>query len=182
MTPAAARQASSPLPALPAQDPPPAVPSPAPPVPPKARQWPWHSLLELGALPGAVPCARLHARQVLWEWSLGDLREPAELVVSELVTNAVRASAATGWYQPVRLRLLSDGACVEVRVWDGNPTPPRQVAPGELDEAGRGLMVVEAVSVAWHWYPGNGGKEVWAVLGSHPAGDGQSGDNNGLRG
>jgi hypothetical protein len=33
-----------------------------------ARQWPLQSSLELGAFPGAVPCARLHARQMLWEW------------------------------------------------------------------------------------------------------------------
>jgi hypothetical protein len=33
-----------------------------------AAQWPLRSFLELGALPGAVPYARLHARQVLWEW------------------------------------------------------------------------------------------------------------------
>jgi hypothetical protein len=35
---------------------------------PKASDWPLRSYLELAALPGAVPCARLHARQVLWEW------------------------------------------------------------------------------------------------------------------
>ena len=35
-----------------------------------ARQWPLQSSLELGAFPGAVPCARLHARQMLWEWRL----------------------------------------------------------------------------------------------------------------
>jgi hypothetical protein len=34
------------------------------------RQWPLRSFLELGAFPGAVPCARLHARQMLWEWRL----------------------------------------------------------------------------------------------------------------
>jgi len=36
-------------------------------------QWPLQSFLELGALPGAVPCARLHARHVLWEWGLASL-------------------------------------------------------------------------------------------------------------
>jgi anti-sigma regulatory factor (Ser/Thr protein kinase) len=48
----------------------------------------------LGALPNAVPCARLHASLVLAEWGLKALAETAELIVSELVTNAVRASAA----------------------------------------------------------------------------------------
>jgi hypothetical protein len=51
-------------------------------------RWPLRSFLELGALPGAVPCARLHTRQLLWEWGLIALSETAELLVSEIVTNA----------------------------------------------------------------------------------------------
>src|SRR5260370_1494087 len=57
-----------------------------------AAQWPYHSFLPLGALPGAIPCARLHTTAVLWEWGMEALAQPAELAVSELVTNAVRAS------------------------------------------------------------------------------------------
>ncbi len=58
-------------------------------------QWPLQDFLELGALVSAVPCARLHARQVLWEWGvLGSLGESTELLVAELVTNAVKASRA----------------------------------------------------------------------------------------
>src|SRR3989442_1360431 len=56
--------------------------------------WPLSTTLPLGALPGATPCARMHARAVLTEWGLGDLADAAELIVSELVTNAVRASTA----------------------------------------------------------------------------------------
>src|SRR5690242_12541741 len=55
---------------------------------------PHQSQLVLGALPGAVPCARLHTRLVLAEWGLKPPAEAAELVVSELVTNAIRASEA----------------------------------------------------------------------------------------
>src|SRR5215475_11272661 len=55
--------------------------------------WALRTFLELGALPTAVPCARLHTRQVLWEWHLDVLAGTAELIVSELVTNAVHASA-----------------------------------------------------------------------------------------
>ena len=50
--------------------------------------WPLRSYLELGALPTAVPCARLHARQLVWEWGLNGLAANTELLVSELVTNA----------------------------------------------------------------------------------------------
>ena len=59
-----------------------------------SASWPLSTCLPLGALPGATPCARLHARAVLAEWGLRELAEEAELIVSELVTNAVRASTA----------------------------------------------------------------------------------------
>src|ERR1700751_798702 len=72
--------------------------------------WPLSTSLPLGALPGATPCARLHARAVLAEWGLDDLAEAAELIVSELVTNAVRAS--TGPDGPPRY----DGAGMPVVV------------------------------------------------------------------
>ena len=78
--------------------------------------WPLSSSLPLGALPGATPCARLHARAVLHEWGLAGLAEAAELIFSELVTNAVRASTApdgrprydTTGMPVVVLRLASD--------------------------------------------------------------------------
>ena len=57
-------------------------------------RWPLQDFLELGALVSAVPCARLHARQVLWEWGLASLGESAGLLVTELITNAVKASRA----------------------------------------------------------------------------------------
>ena len=46
-------------------------------------RFPRRSSLLLGALPSAVPCARLHARQVLWEWGLSEVAEIAELLLSE---------------------------------------------------------------------------------------------------
>src|SRR5882724_6127011 len=65
------------------------------PVPPRQYQgtsmdgeWPLRDFIELGPLPGAVPCARLHSRQLIWEWGLTSLSESVELLVSELVTNA----------------------------------------------------------------------------------------------
>jgi len=71
---------------------------------------PLRSYLELGALPTAVPCARLHTRQLVWEWGLTGLGATAELLVSELVTNAVQAMAGQGNQAAVRLRLSSDNA------------------------------------------------------------------------
>jgi anti-sigma regulatory factor (Ser/Thr protein kinase) len=131
-----------------------------------ADEWPLQSFLELGALPGAVPCARLHARHVLWEWGLTALRDDTELLVSELVTNAVHASRSMEWTFPVRMRLLSDRARVAIVVWDANPQPPVRTDAGEDDETGRGLMLVDAISERWDWNatPDTGGKVVWCVV------------------
>jgi anti-sigma regulatory factor (Ser/Thr protein kinase) len=137
------------------------------------NDWPLRSYLELGALDGAVPSARLHTRLVVCEWGLPMLAEAAELLVSEIVTNAVKASRPLVQPRVVRLWLLSDKERVLILVWDASPHPP--VPPGdttgEIRESGRGLMLVEAISDRWSWYsaPGTGGKVVWALCGPGPA-------------
>jgi anti-sigma regulatory factor (Ser/Thr protein kinase) len=134
------------------------------------RAWPLHSHMELDALPGAVPDARHHTRRVLAGWDLGALAEPAELVVSELVTNAVQACQAAGADRPVQLRLAFDRVRVLIEVQDCSPQPPVPAGAADDDESRRGLCLVEAVSDAWDWYPdpASGGKVVWALL---PAAD-----------
>ena len=57
------------------------------------QEWPLRSHVELRALPASVRSARLHARNILHEWRMGGLADTAELLVSEMITNAVRASA-----------------------------------------------------------------------------------------
>ncbi len=130
-----------------------------------ADEWPLRDSIELGALPGAVPCARLHARQVLWEWGLAALNESAELLVCELVTNAVAASTSAECVLPVRLWLLADKSQVLILVWDANQQPPVRLNPGDEAESGRGLLLVEAISQRWGSYatPELGGKVVWVV-------------------
>jgi hypothetical protein len=128
-------------------------------------EWPLRSHLALGALPGAVPCARLHTRLLLWEWGCARLAGDAELVAAELVTNAVAASSDLPHRPPVRLWLLCDAARVVIMVADANPRPPVRMSPDVATEGGRGLMLVEAVSVRWDWYPIPGGKVVWALCG-----------------
>jgi anti-sigma regulatory factor (Ser/Thr protein kinase) len=131
-----------------------------------AEEWPLQSYLELGALPGAVPCARLHTRHVLWEWGLAALRDDVELLVSELVTNAVKASQSMDGMFPVRLRLFSDRAQVLITVWDADSRPPVRTDAGQDDETGRGLMLVETISKRWDWNatPDTGGKMVWCIV------------------
>jgi anti-sigma regulatory factor (Ser/Thr protein kinase) len=137
--------------------------------------WTFQSALTLGALPTAIPCARLHTRNIAREWGLRHLADTAELVVSELVTNAVSASVDED-QRPhytdghgaacVRLRLSTDRRAVLVEVWDGNVMPPEPNQAGLDDESGRGLMLVEALAERWGWdLTANGrGKIVWALL------------------
>jgi hypothetical protein len=129
--------------------------------------WPLRSFLELGALAGAIPSARLHTRLVTREWRLAALGETAELLVSELMTNAVAASQSLDEVLPVRLWLLSDGARVLILVWDTDPRQPVPVDAGADAESGRGLLLVETLSQQWGSYvPARmGGKTVWALLG-----------------
>jgi hypothetical protein len=138
--------------------------------------WPLESYLELGAYPTAVPCARLHARLVLTEWGLGALADTAELVVSELVTNAVRAvdglmrstydGRRRAGLPPVRLWLQSDLWCLVVMVWDGSDQMPRRAAPDAESQGGRGLWLVDARSDEWGAFRREqaSGKVVWARI------------------
>jgi hypothetical protein len=129
-------------------------------------RWPLRSFLELGALPGAVPCARLHTRQLLWEWQLTGLSDNAELLVSEIVTNTIQITQADGRTAPVRLWLLTDRAGLLILVWDASPLPPVRVSTSDDAENGRGLLLVDTISNRWDWYTTSqtGGKVVWALL------------------
>lgn len=136
--------------------------------------WPLSAHLPLGALPTAVPCARGYTRVILDEWNLASLDDPAELIVSELVTNSVQATAdkdgrprygETG-LPVVHLRLASDHARVLIEVWDSVPGAPAARQAGPDEEGGRGLALVEALSDHWGWttMPDWPGKAVWAEL------------------
>jgi anti-sigma regulatory factor (Ser/Thr protein kinase) len=132
----------------------------------QAGAWPLGDFLELAALTGSVPCARYHVRQILGKWGLTRLSETVELVVSELVTNAVAATWLRDRALPVRMWLRSDKAGVLIMVWDASPDAPLLVCPGDEAEAGRGIFIVNAVSASWDWYPvsGRAGKVVRALV------------------
>jgi anti-sigma regulatory factor (Ser/Thr protein kinase) len=133
--------------------------------PSTASRWPLRDYLELGALPGAVPCARLHARLLIREWGLAALASDVEILVSELVTNAVQATRALGQTVPVRLWLLADAARVLIIIWDASPQLPVRAGASTEAESGRGLLLVEALSHQWGTSAAPaGGKTVWALI------------------
>jgi anti-sigma regulatory factor (Ser/Thr protein kinase) len=134
-------------------------------MPATAPTWPLQTHLELAALPSAVPCARGHVRAVTLEWGLSGLADTAELLASELVTNALSASENLGTAETpiVRLWLAGNQSSIVIRVWDGSDgTPVRQEA-GPGDDSGRGLMIIDALSADWGSYPEANGKIVWAL-------------------
>jgi anti-sigma regulatory factor (Ser/Thr protein kinase) len=132
-------------------------------------EWPLVSELELRAEPSSLPSARRHAREAALEWGLLTLADDVELVVSELVTNAVEASLRM-WQVigaspvPVRLWLASDRDAILVQVWDSSPElpVPRNAMPD--DERGRGLLLVDHLRRAWGTYRKGIGKVVWVVV------------------
>lgn len=126
------------------------------------------SLLDRG--PQSVHAARQLTRNTLRDWGLMSLADDAQAIVSELATNAVTHAAqhATD-RQPARqdlsLRLLRRTGQVICAVLDPNDVPPVLKSPSDVDEAGRGLQVVDSLSNEWGWSPVAGrGKAVWAIL------------------
>jgi anti-sigma regulatory factor (Ser/Thr protein kinase) len=106
--------------------------------------------LELAPLPSAIPCFRLHAVAVLKEHGLPrDLIVDAEMLVSELMTNAMEASAILPERPPITLRLLASQTAVVIEAWDQSPADLDPHDASDDDESGRGLTVVAALSTRW---------------------------------
>ena len=130
------------------------------------------SRLALGALPSAVPCARAHTTAVLATWGLTPIADTAELVVCELVTNAItHGSAGTSGYGPIPVVHLDLSAAqpmgrLRIDVWDSSPLAPVMSPDAPYSEGGRGLILVDALCETWRAerVPGWPGKRVRAVL------------------
>ncbi|QNP61779.1 SpoIIE family protein phosphatase [Streptomyces genisteinicus] len=115
-----------------------------------------HASWELPADPSVVATARRHVAAQLEEWGLDDAVFTTELVVSELVTNAIRYGGA-----PIRLRLIRDTALI-CEVSDGSSTAPHLRRARIFDEGGRGLLLVASLTECWGTRYGPTGKTIWA--------------------
>jgi len=135
---------------------------------------------ELAGRPESAKTARDFTRLTLREWCMAWLSDVAELVVSELVTNALRHGLLSAQWMPgehpIRLRLLRLNPYLMCMVTDPDSAGPVRIDPHNGAEGGRGLQVVESCSVRWGWQlldaraldgrgPAGGvGKVVWALL------------------
>lgn len=119
--------------------------------------------LELCATPSAVACARSLTKRIVLEWGRPDLADTAELLVSELVTNAILASGDSPG-QVVRLWLVAEPDNLVIQVWDGSTDMPERRDAGPESEHGRGLMLVESLSKQWGTCAEPAGKVVWVQI------------------
>ncbi|MFJ7072024.1 SpoIIE family protein phosphatase [Streptomyces sp. NPDC098781] len=111
---------------------------------------------DLAADAEVVSEARRLALAQLQAWGLDEAAFVTELVVSELVTNAIRYGA-----EPVQLRLIHDRTLI-CEVSDGNSTSPHLRRARTLDEGGRGLLLVAQLTSSWGTRHTATGKTIWA--------------------
>ena len=132
---------------------------------PRRRASPGHTRTNTrpGTVPIAVSAARAHTTETLYSCGLPDgLVESATLVVSELVTNAIRASWPCDASGAITMWLSADHENVVIEVRDSSAGMPAP-RPGD-GEGGRGSTIVAALSQSWGVYPDRHGKIVWAFL------------------
>ncbi len=118
---------------------------------PRSRRW------LLPSEPASIGRARHAVLRTCQAWSLSD-GPSAELVVSELVANAV----LHGWGH-IALRLYDTGEGLRIEVEDSNPTPPVATDghPGRI--GGYGMQIIDRLA-DWGWRPARDGKLVWAKV------------------
>ncbi|AKL67059.1 SpoIIE family protein phosphatase [Streptomyces sp. Mg1] len=114
---------------------------------------------DLPSDPAAVADARGKVSRRLADWGLHEVVFTAELVVSELVTNAIRYGTP-----PIQLRLIRDTVLI-CEVSDGSSTAPHMRRARIFDEGGRGLLLVAQFAERWGTRHRAGGKSIWAEIG-----------------
>ncbi|MEV5906484.1 SpoIIE family protein phosphatase [Streptomyces sp. NPDC052127] len=114
---------------------------------------------DIPADPSLVAPIRKQAVDQLSRWGLSEASFTTELVVSELVTNAIRYGA-----HPIRLRLIHDAATLICEVSDTSHTAPHLRRAKTWDEGGRGLLLVAQLTQRWGSRHTPEGKTIWAEL------------------
>lgn len=120
--------------------------------------------------PESVTAARHFALSRLDDWQMGELRDDVALVVSELVTNALRHSLPpcpieAPARRPIRLCLLGRAPWLLCGITDAGEDAPRRKTPDFIAESGRGLHLVDSFTARWGWHGiPSGGKVVWALF------------------
>jgi serine/threonine-protein kinase RsbW len=119
----------------------------------------------LPSTPYSVQMARFYVRAALGYHDLGEYAEKAEMVTSELVTNAIQHAGGDGTGK-VRVTLVRvrNPEAVTVVVTDSSREGPMKRTATDSSEQGRGLRIVDELSDCWGWDLEDGGKAVYAVL------------------
>jgi len=126
-----------------------------------------------GLDPGSVRAARDFTVSTLLRWGMAERSQDIAIVVSELLTNALRHAlpgpGGSRPRQPIRLGLLQPESCVLCAVADPSTAAPAPRTPRSLAETGRGLHIVCALSDQWGCTtPSETGKVVWALFRPRP--------------
>jgi hypothetical protein len=121
-------------------------------------------------LPESLDDVRSFVRRTARDWSVDGISDDLTLVVSELVTNALRHGLGAGARAAgVGVALYGTASRVMCAVSDPSDEVPVRVTPDHTHDSGRGLQIVEALSMYWGWTPlerdgDTAGKSVWAVF------------------
>ncbi|MFD0397140.1 ATP-binding protein [Kitasatospora sp. NPDC127121] len=122
------------------------------------------AMAKLPYAPQSASAARRLVRDALADWELGHLADDAELVVTELVSNAVKTGCLTEMRVGVAPMTNRAGQAVRISVRDGSCALPVLIGAAHDAESGRGLALVDRLAVVWGVDLEPHGKTTWADI------------------
>jgi anti-sigma regulatory factor (Ser/Thr protein kinase) len=121
----------------------------------------WRAVVDLPATPDAPAAARAVVGSVLHVWGLAEISPDAQLVISEMVTNAYRHAPGTDSFE-LELARLTDG--VRISLADGSSIRPIVRELANDAPSGRGMHIVEVLVSEWGAEDHHGGKRIWVRI------------------